>query len=41
MLNELLTNGWGSLAVSPESYEALNEQDRLTTQNLLAKHTRV
>ena len=38
--NELMTNGWGTLAVSPASYEGLNDQDRYTIQSLIAKHTR-
>ena len=38
--NELMTSGWGSLALSPESYEGLNDGERLTIQNLIAKHTR-
>lgn len=37
--NELMTNGWGTLAVSPESYEGLNDGDRFTIQNLVAKHS--
>lgn len=39
--DELFTNGWGSLAVSPGSYKALNEQDRLTMQRLVAEHARI
>ena len=38
--NELLTNGWGTLAVSPGSYEALNNQDRFTIQSLVARQAR-
>ena len=38
---DLMTNGWGSLAVSPGSYEALNEPDRFAIQSLVARHTRV
>ena len=38
--NELMTNGWGSLAVSPKSYEGLNNEDRETIQNLMAEHAR-
>ncbi len=38
--NELMTNGWGILAVSPGSYEELNDRDRFTIQSLVAKHTR-
>ncbi len=37
--NELMTNGWGSLAVSPTSYDALNERDRFAIQSLVAKQT--
>ena len=40
VINELMMNGWGSVAVSPESYEGLNDQDRFTIQSLVAKHTR-
>ena len=38
---ELMTNGWGVLAVSPKSYEGLNDGDRSTIQCLVAKHSRV
>ena len=35
--NALMMDGWGSLAVSPRSYEALNERDRFAIQSLVAK----
>ena len=40
MINELMMNGWGTVAVSPESYEALNDQDHFTIQSLVARHSR-
>ncbi len=36
--NELMTNGWGTLAVSPQSYERLDDQDRDTITGLIARH---
>ena len=38
--NELMTNGWGVLAVSPKSYGGLNDQDRSTIRSLVARHSR-
>ena len=38
---ELMTGGWGSIAVSPRSYEELNDQDRTTIRYLVADHSRV
>ena len=38
--DELMTNGWGTLAVSPASYEGLNNQDRKTMRNHVANHSR-
>ena len=38
--NDLMTHGWGLLAVSPKSYEGLDEQDRDTVKGLVAKHAR-
>ena len=37
--NELMTRGWGSLAVAPQSYEELNEQDRTTIRGLVQRHS--
>ena len=39
MTEELMTNGWGSLAASPESFHGLNDQDRRTIQRLIAEHS--
>ena len=38
--SELMTRGWGSLAMSPKSYEGLNSEDRLTIQRVVARHSR-
>ena len=38
--NEVMTNGWGLLAVSQKSYERLDDQDRETVNGLVAKHAR-
>ena len=38
--DQLMTTGWGTLAVSPVSYEGLDDGDRLTIQNLVARHSR-
>ena len=38
--NELMTTGWGTLAVSPASYEGLNDRDRFSIRSLIARHTR-
>ncbi len=38
--NELMTNGWGTLAVSPKSYEGLNDEGRITIQSLIAEQAR-
>ena len=36
---ELMTRGWGSLAVAPQSYEELNEEDRTTIRELVERHS--
>ena len=36
---ELLTGGWGSIAASPKSYEALNDQDRASIRSLVERHS--
>ena len=38
--NELMTHGLGLLAVSPKSYEGLDDQDRDNVRGLVAKHAR-
>ena len=38
--HELMTNGWGTMAVSPRSYRELNDEDRSTVQGLVARHSR-
>ncbi len=38
--NELMTKEWGVLAMSPKSYEGLNDQDQFTIQSLVASHSR-
>ena len=38
--HELMTNGWGSFALSPESYRALNDEERYTIQSVVARHSR-
>ena len=40
VIDELMTNEWGTLAVSPASYEGLNDQDCSTIQSLVARHSR-
>ena len=35
--DQLMKNGWGTLAVSPDSYKGLSDEERLTIQNLLAR----
>ena len=36
---ELMTNGWGSLALSPESYRALNDEEQLNIRRLVFRHS--
>ena len=38
--DDLLRNGWGVIAASPGSYEALDERDRRTIQSLVEKLSR-
>ena len=40
VIQELMTNGWGSLALSPGSYRSLNDEERCIIQNLVARHSR-
>ena len=39
--NEFMTRGWGTLAVAPQSYEELNEQDRTTIRGLVQRHSTI
>lgn len=41
VIKELMTRGWGSLAVAPQSYEELDEQDRATVRGLVERHSGV
>ena len=38
--HELMTNGWGTMALSPRSYRELNDADRSTVQGLVARQSR-
>ena len=38
--NDLMTHGWGLLAVSPKSYEGLDDQHRDTMNGLVAELAR-
>ena len=38
---KLMTGGWGSLAVSPKSYEKLKDHDRATIRKLIERHSEV
>ena len=38
--HELMTNGWGTMAMSARSYIELNDEDRSTVQSLVARHSR-
>ena len=38
--HELMTNGWGAMAVSPRFYRELNDEDPSTVQGLVARHSR-
>ena len=37
---ELMTQGWGTLALSPKSYSELDDHDRTTIRKLVAQHSR-
>ena len=39
VIRELMSNGWGSLALSPESYEELSDGERSIIQTLVARHS--
>lgn len=38
---ELMTGGWGVLAMSPKSYEELNDHDRATIRKVIERHSQV
>ena len=40
VIQELMTNGWGSLALSPESYRSLSDEERFAIQRVVARHSR-
>ena len=39
VLHELMTSGWGSLALSPGTYKGLNNEERSTIRGLVARHS--
>ena len=39
VIRELMEKGWGALAVSPASYDGLDEHERSTIQRLVANHS--
>ena len=39
VLEELMTNGWGTIAASPEAYNGLHVEEKRTLQSLVARNS--